>query len=148
MWNLRGKVAIVTGGGLGIGGAISEVLAAAGAAVAVADINPKTAAPTIKRITDAGHKAKIFEHDVTSWKSSFVLVEAVEKEFGPIDILVNNAGVTKWQPFVEITEADWDRVLDINLKGQFLAARAVVPGMVKRRSGRRRAYSGASECRR
>jgi len=66
MWNLRGKVAIVTGGGLGIGGAISEVLAAAGAAVAVADINPKTAAPTIKRITDAGHKAKISGRS-TSW---------------------------------------------------------------------------------
>jgi NAD(P)-dependent dehydrogenase (short-subunit alcohol dehydrogenase family) len=136
MWNLRGKVAIVTGGGLGIGAAISEALATAGAAVAIADINPKTAAPTVKRITDAGHKAKLFEHDVTSWKSSFALVEAVENEFGPIDILVNNAGVTKWQPFVEIAEADWDRVLDINLKGQFLAARAVVPGMVKRRSGR------------
>ena len=136
MWDLRGKVAIVTGGGLGIGAAISEVLAAAGAKVAVADINPATAAATIKRITAAGNQAKIFEHDVTSWKSSFALVNSVEKEFGPIDILVNNAGVTKWQPFVEITEADWDRVLDINLKGQFLAARAVVPGMVGRRRGR------------
>ncbi len=136
MWDLRGKVAIVTGGGLGIGAGISEVLAAAGAKVAVADINPSTAAATIKRITDAGNQAKIFEHDVTSWKSSFTLVEKVEKEFGPIDILVNNAGVTKWQPFVEITEADWDRVLDINLKGQFLAARAVVPGMIKRGRGR------------
>ena len=73
---------------------------------------------------------------MTSWKSSFTLVEKVEKEFGLIDILVNNAGVTKWQPFVEITEADWDRVLDINLKGQFLAARAVVPGMIKRGRGR------------
>jgi len=136
MWDLRGKVAIVTGGGLGIGAAISEVLAAAGAKVAIADINPATAAATIKRITDAGKEAKVFQHDVTSWKSSFTLVGAVEKEFGPIDILVNNAGVTKWQPFVEITEADWDRVLDINLKGQFLAARAVVPGMVGRRRGR------------
>ncbi len=136
MWNLKEKVAIVTGGGLGIGAAISEVLAAAGAKVAVADINPATAAPTINKITSAGNQAKIFEHDVTDWKSSFALVEKVEKEFGPIDILVNNAGVTKWQPFVEITEADWDRVLDINLKGQFLSARAVVPGMIKRRQGR------------
>ena len=136
MWDLQGKVAIVTGGGLGIGAAISEVLAAAGAKVAIADINPATAAPTIKRITDAGNQAKIFPHDVTNWKSSFALVDAVEKEFGPIDILVNNAGVTKWQPFVEITEGDWDRVLDINLKGQFLAARAVVPGMIGRRRGR------------
>ena len=80
--------------GVGIGTGVSEVLAAAGAKVAVADINPSTAAATIKRITDAGHQAKIFEHDVTSWKSSFTLVEKVEKEFGPIDILVNNAGVT------------------------------------------------------
>jgi len=136
MWDLRGKVAVVTGGGLGIGAAISEVLAAAGAKVAVADINPSTAAATIKRIADTGNQAKIFEHDVTSWKSSFTLVEEVEKQFGPIEILVNNAGVTKWQPFVEITEADWDRVLDINLKGQFLAARAVVPGMIERRQGR------------
>ena len=102
----------------------------------IADINPATAAATIKRITDGGNRAKIFEHDVTSWNSSFALVDSVEKEFGPIDILVNNAGVTKWQPFVEITEADWDRVLDINLKGQFLAARAVVPGMIGRRRGR------------
>jgi NAD(P)-dependent dehydrogenase (short-subunit alcohol dehydrogenase family) len=136
VWDLSGKVAIVTGGGLGIGAAISEVLAAAGAKVAVADINPSTAAATIQRIADAGDQAKIFKHDVTSWKSSFDLVESVEREFGPIDILVNNAGVTKWQSFVEITEADWDRVLDINLKGQFLAARAVVPGMIKRRKGR------------
>ena len=136
MWNLHEKVAVVTGGGLGIGAAISEVLAAAGAKVAIADINPKTAAAIIQRITDAGNQAKIFEHDVTSWKSSFALVETVEKQLGTIDILVNNAGVTKWQPFVEIQEADWDRVLDINLKGQFLAARAVVPGMIKRRSGR------------
>jgi 2-hydroxycyclohexanecarboxyl-CoA dehydrogenase len=136
MWDLGGRVAVVTGGGLGIGAAISEVLAAAGAKVAIADISPSTAAGTIKRIADAGNQAKIFEHDVTSWKSSFALVEAVEKQFGPIDILVNNAGVTKWQPFVEITEADWDRVLDINLKGQFLAARAVAPGMIERRRGR------------
>jgi NAD(P)-dependent dehydrogenase (short-subunit alcohol dehydrogenase family) len=136
MWDLHGKVAIVTGGGLGIGAAISEVLAGAGAKVAIADINPATAAGTLKRIADAGNQAKIFEHDVTSWNASFALVDAVEKQFGPIDILVNNAGVTKWQPFVEITEADWDRVLDINLKGQFLAARAVVPGMIGRRRGR------------
>jgi NAD(P)-dependent dehydrogenase (short-subunit alcohol dehydrogenase family) len=136
MWNLGGKVAIVTGGGLGIGAAISEVLAAAGAKVAIADINPSTASATLKRISDSGNQAKVFEHDVTNWKSSFALIEAVEKEFGPIDILVNNAGVTKWQPFVEIAEADWDRVLDINLKGQFLAARAVVPGMIERRRGR------------
>jgi NAD(P)-dependent dehydrogenase (short-subunit alcohol dehydrogenase family) len=136
MWDLGGRVAVVTGGGLGIGAAISEVLAAAGAKVAIADINPSTAAGTIKRIADAGNQAKIFEHDVTSWKSSFALVEAVEKQLGPIDILVNNAGVTKWQPFVEITEADWDRVLDINLKGQFHAARAIAPGMIERRRGR------------
>jgi len=136
MWNLCEKVAIVTGGGLGIGAAISEVLAAGGAKVAIADINPRTAAATMKRITDAKKEAQIFEHDVTSWKSSFSLVDAVEKQFGPIDILVNNAGVTKWQPFIEITEMDWDRVIDINLKGHFLAARAVVPGMIQRRSGR------------
>lgn len=97
MWDLRGKVAIVTGGGLGIGAATSEVLAAAGAKVAVADINPSTAAATINRITDGGNQAKIFQHDVTSWKSSFALVDAVEKQFGPIDILVNNAKNEKLQ---------------------------------------------------
>lgn len=135
MTNLEGKIAVITGGGMGIGAGIAKVLAASGAIVAITDINTKGAQPTLDAITAAGGKAQIFEHDVTSWDSCFAMVDAVEKSLGPIDILVNNAGISGRMPITEVTEAQWDMVMNINLKGQFLTTRAVVPGMVKRNHG-------------
>jgi meso-butanediol dehydrogenase / (S,S)-butanediol dehydrogenase / diacetyl reductase len=134
--DLSGRVAVVTGGGSGIGAAECAKLAEYGAAVAVADINPAAAQSVADRIGEAGVRAMAVEQDVTSWDSCQALVPAVEEALGPIDILVNNAGVSKRVPLLEMDEAEWDRVMDINLKGHFLTIRAVAPGMVERGGGR------------
>ena len=136
MTALHGKVAVVTGGAMGLGAAIVQDLARSGAAVAVADINHTAACATVDGFRKEGLRVAAFHHDVTSWSSAFDLVRSVEDELGPVDILVNNAGVSRRVPFIEMTEAEWDRVIDINLKGQFLTTRAVAPGMLDRRRGR------------
>ncbi|CDX35329.1 3-oxoacyl-(acyl-carrier-protein) reductase FabG [Mesorhizobium plurifarium] len=136
MW-LKGKVAIVTGGAMGIGAAISEMLAELGSAVAIADINLDAAKSTASRLSKkVGGRVEPFKLDVTSWDSAFAMEKAVAGSLGPIDILVNNAGASKRVPFLEMDEAEWDRILDINLKSQFIVTRAVLPGMVERGKGR------------
>jgi len=133
---LNGKVAIVTGGGSGIGAEIARQLAGAGAAVVISDIDVDAAEAVQAAIIAQGRKAIAIEHDVTSAASAAALVAKAEADLGPIDILVNNAGVSGNAPFLELTEAEWDRVLNINLKGHFLTARAVLPTMVARSYGR------------
>lgn len=135
MFDLKGRVAIVTGGGLGLGAAISAKLAACGAKVAIADIRDENAKTSRDAITAAGGTAKAFQHDVTDWDAAKALVSNVERELGPIDILVNNAGVSKLVPITEMTGQEWDRLFHINLKGQFAMASAVAPGMMGRRRG-------------
>jgi meso-butanediol dehydrogenase / (S,S)-butanediol dehydrogenase / diacetyl reductase len=134
--DLSGRVAVVTGGGSGLGAAECVKLADYGAAVAIADINPAAAQSVADRIGESGGQAVAVEQDVTSWDSCQALVPAVEEALGPIDILVNNAGVSKRAPLLEMDEAEWDRVMDINVKGHFMTIRAVAPGMMERRSGR------------
>lgn len=136
MKGLKDKVALVTGGGAGIGEAICTVLASYGAKVAVSDIDPAAAERVVARIRAEGGQAQAYRHDVCSWSSAFAVVDEVTKSLGPVDVLVNNAGVSKRMPLLEMSEAEWDRVLDINLKGQFLAIRAVAPSMLERREGR------------
>jgi NAD(P)-dependent dehydrogenase (short-subunit alcohol dehydrogenase family) len=136
MFDLKGRVAIVTGGGLGLGAAISAKLAACGAKVAIADISADNAKASRDAITAAGGTAKAFRHDVTDWDAAKTLVRNVESELGSIDILVNNAGVSKLVPITEMTGQEWDRLFHINLKGQFAMASAVAPGMMERRRGR------------
>lgn len=104
--------------------------------MAVSDIDPAAADQAAAEINADGGKAGAFEHDVTSWSSAEEMVAAVERDLGEIGILVNNAGVSRRVPFLEMDEAEWDRVLDLNLKGQFVSARAVLPGMVERQRGR------------
>lgn len=133
---LNGKVAIVTGGGSGIGAEIVRQLAGHGAAVVISDIDLAAAQAVQSAVVDQGPKAIAVQHDVTSGASAAALVARAEAELGPIDILVNNAGVSGNSPFLEMTEEEWDRVLDINLKGHFLTTRAVLPGMVARSYGR------------
>lgn len=134
--DLTGRAAIVTGAGNGLGAAIAGQFASAGAAVAVTDVDAAAGARTRDAIERAGGRAIVVEHDVVNAGSAFGMVDAVIEAFGTIDILVNNAGVSGRVPFTEMTETEWDRVLDINLKGQFLTARAVVPHMLERDYGR------------
>lgn len=136
MFDLTERVAVVTGGGLGIGAAIAMRFAEAGAKVAIADVSPETAQPTVEAITAADGTVELFRHDVTDWDAAFRLVESVEASLGPIDILVNNAGVSGRTAIAELTEAQVDRIIDINLKGQIFTVRAVAPGMIARRRGR------------
>jgi 3-oxoacyl-[acyl-carrier protein] reductase len=131
--DLVGKNAIVTGSTRGIGRAIAESLAGAGARVAVVGRDQARAAESAAAI---GNGARGFAADVSDPASVIALVEAVEKEFGQVDILVNNAGLTRDNILFRLKDDDWDAVLDANLRGAFIAIRTVARGMIKRRWGR------------
>jgi 3-oxoacyl-[acyl-carrier protein] reductase len=131
--DLVGKNAIVTGSTRGIGRAIADSLASAGARVAVVGRDQARAAEAAAAI---GNNARGFAADVSDPASVVALIEAVEKEFGQVDILVNNAGLTRDNILFRLKDDDWDAVLDANLRGAFVAIRAVARGMIKRRWGR------------
>lgn len=134
--DLTGGVAVVTGGGSGIGAETCVVLARYGAAVAVCDVDEAGASRVAERIRAEGGNAVCVHHDVRSLESGRTMVATVEAELGPIGILVNNAGVSRRVPFLELDEAEWDRLMAINVKGVVLTTQAVLPGMVARGSGR------------
>ncbi|MDB4916323.1 MAG: 3-oxoacyl-[acyl-carrier-protein] reductase [Gemmatimonadetes bacterium] len=131
--DLTGRTALVTGSTRGIGRAIAENLAAAGARVAVVGRDQARAAEAAETI---GRGAQGFGADVGDPASVVALVEAVEAAFGQIDILVNNAGLTRDNILFRIKDDDWDTVMDANLRGAFVAIRAAARGMMKRRWGR------------
>ncbi len=134
---LSGKVAIVTGGAIGIGYAIAEALSERGAAVVVADI--ANAAEAAGRLAAQGRRAIGIPADVASEMDTAAMAEAAISAFGGIDILVNNAGIyagLKPKPFEEIDPAEWRRVMEVNVLGIFLCARAVLPAMKARGGGR------------
>ncbi len=131
--DLSGRTALVTGSTRGIGRAIAETLAGAGARVAVVG---RDAGRAEEAATAIGHGAAGFACDVADPASVTALVESVEKAFGQIDILVNNAGLTRDNILFRIKDDDWDAVLDANLRGAFVAIRAASRGMMKRRWGR------------
>jgi meso-butanediol dehydrogenase / (S,S)-butanediol dehydrogenase / diacetyl reductase len=134
--DLEGKVAIVTGGAKGIGRGIVDALAAHGASVVIADLDLDGATAAADALARQGAGAQALSLDVTSWDDNRRLVRDVLEANGQIDILVNNAGVSKSIPFVDIDEAEWDRVFDVNVKGVYLATRAVLPHMIERRYGK------------
>lgn len=131
---LNGKVALVTGGSRGIGKAIAETLATAGARVAVIARDAQRAQEVAGRLTGSGHAG--FACDISDEQAVDSLIKNVEEQLGPIDILVNNAGVTEDNLLVRLSSAAWDRVLDTNLKGAFFTIRTVARGMMRRRAGR------------
>ena len=124
MSELTGKIALVTGAGSGMGAAISQKLAERGATVAVTDANLGAAEKVVGALVSAGLKASAYRYDVTKWEEARSTAGAVESELGGIDILVNNAGVSRLIPFLEIDEAEWNRLMNINLKGVFLTLHA------------------------
>jgi 3-oxoacyl-[acyl-carrier protein] reductase len=131
--DLSGRTALVTGSTRGIGRAIAETLAGAGARVAVVG---RDAAKAQEAASLVGGGAQGFGADVGDPKSVVALVEAVEAAFGQVDILVNNAGLTRDNILFRIKDDDWNTVIDANLRGAFVAIRAASRGMMKRRWGR------------
>lgn len=133
---LEGKVAIVTGGGNGIGAAYVEGLAKEGASVVIADINEVHGMQMEKKISDFGYPAQFVRTDVTSEEDTLHMAEAALGKFGSIDILVNNAGIFPLCDFTELTFKQWKQVLAVNLDGVFLCSKAVTPQMIKQKSGK------------
>lgn len=132
---LNGRVAVITGASRGNGNAIANAYAKEGAHIVIADVNIERAELAAKTIRESGGSAQAVQVNVTDCGSVQNLFEQVIKDNGKIDILVNNAGVIGRFPLQEITEAEWDRVLDINLKGTFLCAQAAAKHMVPQQSG-------------
>ena len=128
---LAGQVALVTGGGSGIGRAIAHALSEAGAQVAVSDIDLEAA----RRVASEISRATALTLDVTSAESAVRAVTEAEATLGPLDILVNNAGVSTMNRIEDLTPEEWDFNFDVNAKGVFLVTRAALPGMIARRAG-------------
>ena len=136
MPELDGRIAVVTGGSRGIGAAICEELAAAGATVAVNYArNAQLAEQVSGRIRDAGGSAQAVAGNISTAAGAAGLVEQVESETGPIAILVNNAGITRDDLIMRLSEEAWRDVIDTNLGGAFFTCRAVARPMMKRRGG-------------
>ena len=134
-FSLEGRVGIVTGGGQGLGKVFCEAYADVGAAVVVAEVNPETGTQTADELQAAGHRALFVETDVTRRDSVTAMVEQALQEFGQIDFLMNNAGIVKWCPAEEVTEEDWNAVMDVNLNGLFYCCQEVGRHMIERKSG-------------
>lgn len=127
---LNSRVAIVTGAARGIGKACAEALAAAGAAVMIADVDGQGASGAARELEEKGYKAQAYAVDITQKNEVEALVSNTVSIFGRLDILVNNAGVLGRQPLGELTEEEWERLFDINCKGTFLMTQAAVPHML------------------
>ena len=140
---LKGKVAIVTGAGsspgegIGNGKAASVVYAREGASVMLVDINVRAAEDTQQMICQEGGRSFLFQADVTTLSDCQAMVKECLKAFGRVDILHNNVGVTQKTPGgpIDVEEAEWDRVMDTNLKSMFLTCRSVLPQMLKQGKG-------------
>jgi 3-oxoacyl-[acyl-carrier protein] reductase len=132
---LKGQVALVTGGARGIGKAIAENLAKRGVDMAIADISEEAASEAVKELGNS-IKAAAYRLDVSRSEEVVKTFEQIKQEFGRLDILINNAGITRDSLILRMGEDDWDSVIDINLKGVFLCTKEAVKIMVKQRYGR------------
>ena len=136
MNELANQIAVVTGAGRGIGQAIALKLAASGADVVAVDLKTEFCAETVQQVQALGRKAWAVGANVSEAASTDAAVEQILQEPGRVDILVNNAGITRDGLLMRMSEADWDAVLDINLKGAFLFTKALTRAFMKQRSGR------------
>jgi len=135
MSDLKNKVAIITGARRGMGRAHALVLAKAGVKVVVSDISEEDCQKVVKEIEKEGGQALAVKCDISKKEEVKEMVRKTVAKFGQIDILVNNAGIAQFVPFLEMTEEEWDRTLDINLKGYFLCTQEAAKEMTKRKSG-------------
>jgi NAD(P)-dependent dehydrogenase (short-subunit alcohol dehydrogenase family) len=135
MQDLRGTVALVTGGAQGLGAAICRVLGAAGAVVVAADLQEERAAETVRSIHADGGEGMALRLDVTDATQAAEAVRQIVARYDRLDILINNAGLDVTLPVEELSVADFDRVLAVNLRGPFLLAKAVFPVMKQRGRG-------------
>ena len=122
--DLTNKVAIITGARRGMGRTHALALAKAGARVVVSDISQEDCEKVVKEINEMGGEALAVECDVTKKGEVEKIMKAAVAKWSKVDILVNNAGIVQFKPFTELTEEDWDKTIDINLKGYFLCAQA------------------------
>ena len=132
---LKGKVAFVTGFGSGLGQAIAVLFAKEGAAVAGTSTTEAKGRETVAIIEAAGQKALFAPGDVSNSTQMKALIDEAVKQFGGLDIVVNSAGVRTNGSITEITEKQWDRTIDVNLKGVFVVSRLAIPEMIKRGGG-------------
>lgn len=136
LFDLTGRVALVTGSSQGLGLALARGLAQAGAAIVLNGRDEKKLTATAETLRAEGVKVILSRFDVTDGAAGERAVEKIEADFAPIDILVNNAGIHQRAPLAEMTEAQWRAVIDTNLTGAFLTARAVGPRMIRRGAGK------------
>lgn len=142
---LQHKIAIITGAGRGIGKGIAMRLAQEGAAVVVADYAAETANATAQELAAGGSTTLAYQVDITNVPAVQQMVRDVVAHFGQIDILVNNAGVTQTKPLLDLQEADWDRVMNVNLRGTFFCMQAVANQMLRQIPEGIRAHLGLSD---
>ncbi len=136
LFDLTGKVAIVTGTSRGLGQYFGRALARAGADLVITSRHPETLEPFQREVQALGRKALPLPLDVRDYQSIQQMARAAAAHYGKIDILVNNAGCNVRKPALEVTWDDWNLVLDTNLRGSFFVAQAVAPGMIARHYGR------------
>jgi len=135
-FTLAGRTALVTGAARGIGHAIAAALGHGGARVALCDLDPVAAEQAAAQLREQGVEAVGVGVDVADEEQVLAMVQQVEALLGGVDILVNNAGIVSTAPLLELTTAEWNRVMAIDLNSVFFCAKAVLPGMMARRGGR------------
>ena len=136
IFDLKGKVALITGASYGIGFAIAEGLAGAGARIVFNDINSELVEKGMAAYKEAGIDAAGYVCDVTDEAAVNELIAKIEKEIGVVDILVNNAGIIKRVPMTEMSAEDFRKVIDVDLNAPFIMAKAVIPSMIKKGQGK------------
>jgi len=134
--SMEGKVALITGGGRGIGKEIALRFAKEGIDIALCDVNLEDARKTAEEIEGLGRKVIAFNTDVTNSTQVQDMIDKILDKFSKIDILINNAGITRDNLILRMTEEEWDRVISVNLKGTFLCTKMVSKVMLKQRSGK------------
>jgi gluconate 5-dehydrogenase len=136
LFNLEGKIALITGSGQGIGFSLAEGLGMSGCTIILNDIDDDRLTKSVKHLAEKKIKVYGAAFDVTDEDNVHKQISHIEQDIGPIDILINNAGITIRSPLEDFRLEDWKKIIDINLTGAFITAKSVVPAMIKRKQGK------------